>query len=108
MLEHYPFASIISVIVTILLTTFFTTSANSATFVLGMLTSHGDLNPKIDKKLIWGVLQSGVALALMLFTSNGLNMLQTMSIVGALPFSIIMLFIMFSVVKALREDNKNA
>ena len=103
-LEHYPFASIISVIVTVLLTTFFTTSANSATFVLGMLTSNGDLNPKIDKKLIWGILQSSVALALMLFTSNGLNMLQTMSIVGALPFSIIMLFIMLSVVKALKAD----
>ena len=105
-LEHYPFASIISVVVTVLLTTFFTTSANSATFVLGMLTSNGDLNPKIDKKLVWGILQSATALALMLFTSNGLNMLQTMSIVGALPFSIIMLFIMLSVIKALKSENK--
>lgn len=105
-LEHYPLSSVISVVVTILLVTFFTTSANSATFVLGMLTSNGDLNPSITKKFIWGILQSGVALALMLFTTNGLQMLQTMSIVGGLPFSIIMLFVMISTLKILKKENK--
>ena len=91
-------------VVVILLCTFFVTSADSATFVLGMLSSHGSLNPTTKRKVIWGVIQSLTALALMLFTSNGLNMLQTMSIVGALPFSVVMLGIMLATAKVLRTE----
>ena len=40
----------------------------------------------------------------MLFTSNGLNMFQTMSIVGALPFSVVMLGIMLATAKVLRTE----
>ena len=104
-LEKYPLGSIISLVVVILLCTFFVTSADSATFVLGMLSSYGSLNPTTKRKVVWGVIQSLTALALMLFTTNGLNMLQTMSIVGALPFSFVMLGIMLATVKVLRTEN---
>lgn len=49
-LSNYNFGFIISIITIILLITFFITSANSATFVLGMFTSQGDLNPSNRKK----------------------------------------------------------
>jgi len=91
-------------VVVVLLCTFFVTSADSATFVLGMLSSYGDLNPTTKRKVIWGFIQSLTALALMLFTANGLNMLQTMSIVGALPFSFVMAGIMVATVKALKKE----
>lgn len=103
-LEKYPLGAVISMVVVILLCTFFVTSADSATFVLGMLSSHGSLNPTTKRKVIWGVIQSLTALALMLFTSNGLNMLQTMSIVGALPFSVVMLGIMLATAKVLKTE----
>lgn len=107
-LKQYPMGAVISMVVVILLCTFFVTSADSATFVLGMLSSYGDLNPTTKRKVIWGVLQSLTALALMLFTANGLNMLQTMSIVGALPFSIIMLGTMLSTSKALKAERRES
>ena len=44
-LQHYPLGQILSFIVVILLCTFFVTSADSATFVLGMLSEDGSLNP---------------------------------------------------------------
>jgi glycine betaine transporter len=47
---HYKLGAILSIIAVFLLGTFFITSANSATFVLGMLTSDGDLNPSNSKK----------------------------------------------------------
>lgn len=98
-LGHYPLGSFISIIAIILLCTFFVTSADSATFVLGILTSNGNLNPGAGIKITWGIVLSAMAIALLLYTQNGLNMLQTMSIVGALPFSIVMLISMISIVK---------
>ena len=69
-----------------------------------MLSTNGNLNPSTKIKVVWGVIQAGTALALMLFTSNGLNMLQTMSIVGALPFSLVMVGIMVATVKGLQSE----
>jgi|GEM_PF-3813760 len=55
---------------------------DSATFVQGMLTSAGSLNPPMSRKLIWGGLQSSIAAVLLL--SGGLVGLQTASIIAAL------------------------
>ncbi len=103
-LQQYQFGNIISFVVIILLCTFFITSADSATFVLGMLSSRGDLNPTTQRKVIWGLIQSALALALMLGSANGLQMLQTVSIVAAFPFAIIMMFCMYSFVKVLKQN----
>ena len=103
-LSHYPLATILSVVVILLLCTFFITSANSATFVLGMLSSEGDLNPSGRRKFVWGILQAALALVLMICTANGLGMLQTISIVAAFPFAIIMILAMGSLVKTLKSD----
>ncbi|MCG8516321.1 MAG: BCCT family transporter [Halanaerobiales bacterium] len=99
---NYPIGSIISVITVILLSTFFVTSADSATFVLGMMSSNGNLNPSNQKKVIWGLLQSGLAITLML--TGGIEMLQTASIAAAFPFAFVMLLAILSIVKALRQE----
>jgi glycine betaine transporter len=103
-MSNYPLGTIISVIAVALLSTFFITSANSATFVLGMMSSEGDLNPTNTKKLLWGVMQSALALILMFSSANGLQMLQTASILTAFPFAFIMIFAMVSITKALMSD----
>ncbi len=103
-LKEYPAGTIISVVAIILLCTFFITSANSATFVLGMMTSDGEQNPSGQKKVIWGLLQSLLALALMLGSVNGLQMLQNISIVAAFPFAFIMGAAMVSLVKAFKKE----
>ena len=103
-LEGLPFGMILSVIATLLIITFFITSADSATFVLGMLSSKGDLNPSNKIKLSWGILQSSIAIVLLL--SGGLNGLQTASIITALPFGIIMAFMCLSIYKALQQEVK--
>ena len=69
-----------------------------------MLSQEGDLNPTNTKKTIWGVVQSALALSLMIGSANGLKMLQTISIIAAFPFAFIMLFSMYSLVKALKTD----
>lgn len=102
-MKHIPLGSIISFVAIILLCTFFITSADSATFVLGMMTRNGDLNPDTKTKLLWGAVQSLMALALML--SGGLQVLQTGSIVAAFPFAIVMIFACISFIKALKTED---
>ncbi|MBT2657623.1 BCCT family transporter [Bacillus sp. ISL-18] len=103
-LEGLPFGTIMSIITTLLIVTFFITSADSATFVLGMLSSEGDLNPSNRVKFSWGILQSSIAIVLLL--SGGLESLQTASIVSALPFGIIMALMCVSIYKALDQEIK--
>ncbi len=100
--QQYPLSAILSGITLLLLCTFFITSANSATFVLGMFTSNGDLNPSNKKKIIWGLVQSLLATALLL--AGGLKPLQTASLAAAFPFVFIMLVACFSIFKAFGEE----
>lgn len=99
---QYPLGKILSVITIFLLITFFVTSANSATFVLGMFTQQGDLNPSNTKKIIWGLTQSALATALLL--AGGLLPLQTASVIAAFPFIFIMIFAIISLFKALKGE----
>lgn len=103
-LQQLPIGTILAFLATLLIITFFITSADSATFVLGMLSSNGDLNPSNKVKLTWGVLQSSIALVLLF--SGGLTALQSASIVTALPFTVIMLLMCLSVLRALRGEDR--
>jgi glycine betaine transporter len=102
MFTYLPLGSVLSLIAVLLLSVFFVTSADSATYVLGMMTSNGDLNPPMSKKFIWGILQSGAAVILLM--TGGLAALQRMAIVAALPFTVVMVFMVFSLLKALRWE----
>ncbi|NLI89312.1 MAG: BCCT family transporter [Epulopiscium sp.] len=105
-LKQLPLGLIVSTLATVLIITFFITSADSATFVLGMLSSDGDLNPQNRVKIIWGVLQSAIAIILLM--SGGLEGLQTMAIITALPFAVILVLMCFSLIKALKEEIKES
>lgn len=102
-LQHYNLGYIISLVAVFLLCTFFITSANSATFVLGMLSSEGDLNPTNKRKILWGVVQSLLATSLLL--AGGLEALQTISVAAAFPFIFVMLFAIVSLFKAFKTEN---
>lgn len=102
-MEYIPGGFLISLVTILLLSTFFITSADSATFVLGMMSQNGSLNPDTKTKVIWGIIQSVMAFALMF--SGGLEALQTSSIVAAFPFAMVMILGSFSFLKALRTEN---
>lgn len=103
-LNEFPFSSVLSMIAVVLILIFFITSADSATYVLGVLASNGDLNPKMSTRLVWGLLISATASVLLL--SGGLKGLQTASIVAALPFAFIMLGMVFSLFYLLTKEHQ--
>ena len=103
--SRLPFGFIASVVAIILIITFFITSADSATYVLAMLSDDGNLKPKNNLKIFWGVLLATIAIVLLL--SGGLVALQNTLIIVAFPFSLIMVLIMVSlVIELLHEKDK--
>lgn len=64
MFDTLPFGVAMSVLATVLVVIFFVTSGDSATLVLGMMSSGGDPDPRWPVKLVWGVLVSAIAVSL--------------------------------------------
>ncbi len=103
-LESLPFTIMTSIIALILIFIFFITSADSATYVLGMMTSRGNLDPSLRMKIVWGLLIAGTASVLLVSGGGGLDALQTASLVAALPFAIIMLCMIVALLIMLNRD----
>ncbi|MBP1913841.1 glycine betaine transporter [Lederbergia galactosidilyticus] len=99
-----PFSIFLSIIGIALVAIFFITSADSATFVLGMQTTYGSLTPPNIVKLSWGIISA--AMAAILLYSGGLDALQNALIIVAFPFSIIIILMMLSLYKALAREKK--
>src|SRR6056297_1410548 len=53
--SFYPLTPVLTAIAVTLLMVFFITSADSATYVLAMMTSGGELRPANWKKIVWGI-----------------------------------------------------
>ncbi|WP_281191199.1 BCCT family transporter [Staphylococcus schleiferi] len=108
--HHVPLGMVLSIIALLLIASFFITSADSATFVLGMQTTYGSLNPSGFVKVTWGVAQSLIAFVLLLSGGGdgaaGLNALQSAAIISALPFSLIVILMMISFYKDANKERK--
>jgi len=94
LLGTFPLAKITSAISIVLIFTFLVTSADSATFVISMMTTEGDLDPKLGMKVLWGAILAVVTLLLML--GGGLKALQAASLSFAFPFSIVLILMLVS------------
>ena len=102
MLNALPLGGVTSIVATLLVFCFFVTSGDSATLVLGTMSTGGNANPSARVKITWGVLVAGIALSLLL--AGGLQAIQTATIVFALPFAIVLLLMAVSVTLAIRHD----
>lgn len=101
-LKEYPLGVVLSLVAIISLCAFFITSANSGVYVLSMLTTKGDINPPNSKKILWGVIQSVMAVGLLM--AGGLKPLQTISLAAAFPFIFIMFGACAAFIKALKGE----
>ena len=89
-------------VATLLVMVFFVTSGDSATLVLGMMSTGGNPNPPNRIKIMWGGLVSAIAVSLLL--AGGLKAMQTATIVFALPFSLVLVLMAISVTRAIHQD----
>ena len=106
MFQAMPFGTLLSVVATVLVVVFFVTSGDSATLVLGMMSTGGDPNPRARVKIMWGLLIAGIAASLLL--AGGVEAVQTATIVFALPFAFVIPLMTFALWRAIGEDWRTA
>ncbi|MFF3619763.1 BCCT family transporter [Streptomyces sp. NPDC002467] len=102
MLDALPLGTLTSWVAMLLVMTYFVTSADSASLVMGSLTSRGSLHPPTWLVVTWGVLMAAVAAVLLV--AGGLKSLQTATILVALPFVVVMMVLCWALLKELRQD----
>ncbi len=101
-LDYLPLTKLVSFVVIAIIIIFFVTSADSGIFVMNSIaTKNARVSPRWQT-IGWGALLA--VLALMLLNAGGLAALQSMTLITALPFSIIMLLFIVSLTKALMID----
>lgn len=100
--DNYSLTTLLSILSMVIVSIFFVTSADSATYVVGMMSSSGSDNPKNRLKVMWGLICSTIASMLLL--TGGLKAVQTVSFVVSLPFMILMYFMIAAFIKGLKKE----
>ena len=103
-LEAYPLATAASVVVMLLVAIFFVSGADAASIVMGTLSERGTMHPSRPTVIFWGVATGAVAAVMLLVGEDALTSLQTITIVAALPFVLVMVGLAVALVKDLRND----
>ncbi|GAA3665302.1 BCCT family transporter [Nocardioides ginsengisoli] len=104
-LDALPLATIASVLVMVLVAIFFVSGADAASIVMGSLSERGTTEPRRWLVIFWGVATGAVAAVMLLAGGeDALTGLQTITIVAALPFVVIMIGLAAALVSDLRRD----
>ena len=104
-LEAYPLATVAGAVVMVLVAIFFVSGADAASIVMGTLSERGTQEPRRGTVVFWGVATGAVAAVMLLVGgSEALTGLQTITIIGALPFVVVMIGLAVSLVRDLRAD----
>ncbi|MCR4820936.1 MAG: BCCT family transporter [Elusimicrobiales bacterium] len=101
-LQLFPFTKALCILAITMIAVFFVTSADSGIMVLNSIASKNKGKTPVWQNIFWGAVMA--LLSLLLLRSGGLKALQTMTLVSALPFGLIMLFFCFCLWKALKLD----
>ncbi|WP_216630556.1 BCCT family transporter [Nocardiopsis coralli] len=99
-LAEFPFPMVTAALVVILAVLFFISGADANTYVLGMLTTHGSIKPRMPILLLWGAMTG--ALAIILLLSGGLEALQQTAIVSSAPFLLVIVGVVVCFLRDLR------
>lgn len=102
-LDYFPASGISSSLCIFIIFIFFVTSADSGILVMNNISTNNSAKSPKWQLIGWGILLG--LLALLLLNAGGLQSLQTMTLITALPFAIIMLLFCYSLIQGLIVDN---
>ena len=93
----------VSTLCTVLLITYLVTSADSAVLVINTIVSGGSEDGTHSRHIVlWSVLLGLVIITLLI--AGGMDALRSVMIIGALPFSAVMLFMLCALLYAIWKD----
>ena len=102
MLQALPLAQVTSIVGVLLVISFFVTSSDSGSLVVDHLTSGGKLDSPKPQRVFWATMEG--VLAAVLLIGGGLTALQTASVTTGLPFTLVLLVLVWSLRKAFHEE----
>ncbi|MGV0791619.1 BCCT family transporter [Mycolicibacterium sp. XJ1819] len=104
-LTQFPFAAVATVLVMVLVAIFFVSGADAASVVMGALSERGTIKPTRPTVIFWGVATGAVAAVMLLVGGeDALTGLQTITILAAVPFVVVMAGLAVALVRDLRRD----
>jgi glycine betaine transporter len=106
MLQRLPGTQALSLVAVVLVMLFLITSVDSAAYVLGMITSGGAADPPRMRKLAWGLVL-GLLGGALVFTAH-IDVVRAVAIIGAIPFTLVLLVQTAALVVALRRADPPA
>jgi choline/carnitine/betaine transport len=105
LLDQFPFATVASILVIVLVAIFFVSGADAASIVMGSLSERGAIEPSRPTVVFWGAATGAVAAVMLLVGGDdALTGLQSLTILAALPFVLVMVGLSVALVKDLRKD----
>ena len=105
LLDVFPLFTFTAVLVIVLVALFFVSGADAASVVMGTLTSRGTLEPGTPVVILWGALTGAVAAVLLLAGGvDALDGIQSVLILAAAPFLLVVISMCFSLVRELRRE----
>lgn len=105
MLDAYPFGDALSVIAVALIIVFFVTTLDSGSIVIDGMTAGGKLEVPVKQKVVWAVISGAIAMVMLwIGGTQSIQALQSITIIAALPFTIILLLGCVSLVKGLLTE----
>ena len=100
--EYLPFPDVTSVVAIVLVAIFFVTSADSGAVVVDAIAAGGETQTTIGQRVFWCVLEGLVAAILLV--AGGLGALQSATVASALPFTFVMLALVWSLFVGMQAD----
>ncbi|GAA0546689.1 BCCT family transporter [Actinomadura welshii] len=104
-LSNLPWEAITAILVMLLVAIFFVSGADAASVVMGTLSQRGSTNPSRWIVIFWGAMTGAVAaIMLVIGGDEALNGIQNITFIGALPFTLVLILLCFSLAKDVRSD----
>jgi choline/carnitine/betaine transport len=107
-LQDYPIATITTILVMVLVGIFFVSGADAASIVMGTLSQRGTLEPSRLLVIFWGVVTGAIAAIMLVIGGEGtdaLDGLQNLTILAAVPFTLVMIGLCAALMRDLRHDS---
>jgi choline-glycine betaine transporter len=104
-LSAYPWATFTGLLVMVLVAIFFVSGADAASIVTGTLSQRGTDEPSRWVVIFWGTVMGAVAIIMLLVGGeDALSGLQSLTILVAAPFVVIMVFLCIAFMRDLNHD----
>lgn len=100
--QYLPFSGLTSTLAILLVAIFFITSSDSGSLVVDSIAAGGETETTTGQRVFWCVMEGVVAGSLLL--AGGLGALQSATIASALPFTFVMLALVWALFKGMRAD----